>query len=113
MGYVSTPAGQVVGVIPDANEDPNLPADLLAIAKALEKRVLGVYPTTAARDTATAAAGLEAGMFAVTKDTTPFKVWYYSGTAWVAFPPAQPAITSGTSVPSNATGANGDIYFKV
>jgi hypothetical protein len=52
-------------------------------------------------------------MFAVTKDTTPFKVWYYSGTAWVAFPPAQPAITSGTSVPSNATGANGDIYFKV
>jgi hypothetical protein len=111
MGYVSTPAGQVVGVVPDANEDPNLPLDLLNIAKALEKRVVGVYATTAARDSATVAAGVEEGMFAFTKDAD--KLWYYTGSAWVAFPPAQPAITSGTSVPSAASGANGDIFFKV
>lgn len=111
MGYVSTPAGQIVGVVPDANEDPNLPADLLAIAKAIEKRVCGVYATTAARDSATVAAGVEEGMMAFVKADD--SVWFYSGSAWVKFPPVQPAITSGTSVPSNASGANGDVFFKV
>lgn len=111
MGYVSTPAGQIAGVIPDANEDPNLPADLLAIAKAIEKRVMGVYATTAARDSATVAAGVEEGMFAFTKDND--SVWFYSGSAWVKFPPAVPAITSGTTVPANSSGANGDVFFKV
>ena len=111
MGYVNSPGGQINGVIPDANEDPNLPLDLLNIAKAIEKRLMGVYATTAARDAAATAMGPAEGMFAFTQDTN--KVWYYDGSAWVAFPPAQPAITSGTSVPSAASGANGDIFFKV
>jgi hypothetical protein len=109
MAYVNTPAGQIVGVVPDANEDPNLAYDLLNIAKAIEKRLMGVYATTGARDTATASAGVQEGMFAfVTADDS---VWYYSGSAWVKFPPVQPVITSGTAAPSG--GANGDIYFKV
>jgi len=111
MAYVNTPAGQFVGVIPDGNEDPNIAYDLLAIAKAIEKRVVGVYATTAARDTATIAAGVEEGMLAFTKDTD--SVWFYTGSAWSKFPPAVPAITSGTTVPTNASGANGDIFFQV
>ena len=111
MAYVNTPAGQFIGVVPDGNEDPNIAYDLLAIAKAIEKRVIGVYATTAARDTATASAGVEEGMFAFTKADD--KVWFYTGSAWAAWPPTQPAITSGTTVPANSSGANGDIFFKV
>lgn len=97
--------------VPQSGDDPNVAEDMTNLAKAIEKRVMGVYATAAARDTATAAAGVEEGMFAFTKDND--KMWYYTGSAWVAFPPAQPAITSGTSVPSNSTGANGDIFFKI
>jgi hypothetical protein len=97
--------------VPLDSDDPDVVDDVTLLAKAIEKRVMGVYATTAERDTKTIAAGVEEGMFAFTKDTN--TVWYYSGSAWVAFPPAQPSITSGTSVPSNATGADGDIYFKV
>lgn len=109
MAYVNTPGGQINGVVPDANEDPNLAYDLLQIAKTIEKRLMGVYATPAARDAAATAMGPVEGMFAFTQDAN--KVWYYDGTAWVAFPPVQPAITSGTTAPSG--GANGDIYFRV
>ena len=111
MGYVNTPAGQINGVVPDANEDPNLAFDLLAIAKAIEKRLVGVYATAAARDAATTAAGVQEGMFAFTMDTDTF--WYRSASAWVSFPPPQPAITHGSSVPPNSSGTNGDVFFKV
>ena len=97
--------------VPITTDDPDVVDDITQLAKLIEKRVMGVYATTAARDTATAAAGVEEGMFAFTKDAN--KVWYYDGDAWVAFPPVQPAITSGTSVPANSSGANGDIFFKV
>lgn len=111
MAYVNTPGGQFNGVVPDANEDPNVAYDLLQIAKAIEKRVMGVYATPAARDAAATAMGPQDGMFAFTTDTN--SVWFYDGTAsaWVAFPPAQPKITNGTAAPSG--GANNDVYFKV
>jgi hypothetical protein len=97
--------------VPIDTNDPDITDDINKLAKAIEKRVLGVYATTAARDSATTAAGVEEGMFAFTKDTD--KVWYYNGTAWVAFPPVAPVITSGTTVPANSSGANGDIFFQV
>jgi hypothetical protein len=97
--------------IPITTDDPDVVDDITQLAKMIEKRVMGVYATTAARDTATATAGVEEGMFAFTKDAN--KVWYYDGAAWVAFPPPQPTITSGTSVPANSSGVNGDIFFKV
>lgn len=111
MAYVNTPAGQINGVVPDGAEDPNIAYDLLQIASAIEKRLMGVYATTAARDSATTAAGVQEGMFAFTKDAD--KVWYYTGSAWVAFPPPQPAITSGTTVPANTSGTDGDVFFQV
>ena len=97
--------------IPIGTDDPDVVDDITQLAKAIEKRVMGVYATTAARDSATAAAGVEEGMFAFTQDTD--SVWYYSGSAWVKFPPAQPAITSGSTVPANSSGANGDVFFKI
>ena len=97
--------------VPISSDDPDIVDDITQLAKAIEKRVMGVYATTAARDAATTAAGVGEGMFAFTQDTD--SVWYYSGSAWVKFPPAQPAITSGTSVPSNSSGADGDVFFKV
>ena len=97
--------------IPVSTDDPDVVDDVTQLAKMIEKRVVGVYNSTADRDSKTTAAGVEEGMFAFTKDAN--KVWYFDGTAWVAFPPAQPAITSGSSVPANSSGANGDIFFKV
>ena len=111
MAYTSTPAGQFVSVIPDANEDPNIPGDLSSLANKIEKRVMGVYATTAARDSATSAAGVEEGMFAFTKDTN--STWYFDGTAWQAWPPPQPLVTSGPTVPPNSSGNNGDVFFQV
>jgi len=46
------------------------------------------------------------GMIVVTT-TSPFEVHRYNGTAWVKI---WPMIYSGTTAPSNALGANGDIY---
>ena len=109
MGYVGTPGGQFGSVIPDANEDPNLPQDLLAIAKAIEKRVMGVYATTGARDTAAAAMGPVEGMFAFVQSNN--SVYFYDGAAWQLFPPTPPAVTSGTAAP--AGGSNGDVYFRI
>lgn len=97
--------------VPVAGDDPDVVDDITQLAKMIEKRVMGVYATPAARDSATTAAGVEEGMFAFTKDTN--SIWYYDGAGWVAFPPPQPAITSGTSVPANSSGANGDVFFKV
>lgn len=111
MGYVSTPAGQFVSVVPDANEDPNIAADLLALAKAIEKRVFGVYPTAAARDAATSAAGVEQGMMAFTKDTN--ATWYFDGGTWQSWPPRQAQVTAGPTVPANSQGYDGDIFFQV
>jgi hypothetical protein len=113
MAYTSTPGGQYVGVLPDANEDPNIPGDLAALAKAIEKRAVGIYATTAARDAAATAMGVEEGMFAFVKADDSF--WYYTGTAWTSFPPRQQKIGSGTTVPtaSDPNYVNGDVFFKV
>jgi len=95
--------------VPIAGDDPDVVDDITQLAKMIEKRVMGVYATAADRDTKATAAGVEEGMFAFTKDSD--RMWYYTGSAWVAFPPAQPAITSGTANPSG--GADGDVYFKI
>src|SRR4051812_39357348 len=112
MAYVNTPGGQINGVVPDANEDPNIAYDLLNIAKAIEKHLMGVYATSAARNSAATAMGPIEGMFAFTQDDN--KVWYYDGAAWQEFPPRQVKIASGGTVPTNADPAyiNGDVYFK-
>lgn len=97
--------------IPIPADDPDVVDDMTQLAKLIEKRVIGVYATTSARDAATTAAGLEEGMFAFMRDSN--TVTYFDGTTWVAFPPTPPKIESGPSVPSNAYGNNGDVWFQV
>lgn len=95
---------------PQSSDDPDVPSDMQALAVAIDKRVMGVYNTSSDRDTKTASI-LQEGLFAYLKDSN--SVTYYDGAAWQPYPAAYPAITSGTSVPSNATGSDGDIFFKV
>lgn len=95
---------------PTSSDDPDVPGDMAALAVAIDKRVMGVYNNASDRDTKTSTI-LQEGLFAYLKDTN--SVTYYTGSAWEAYPPAYPAISSGTSVPSNASGSDGDIFFKV
>ena len=97
--------------VPTNNQDPDIPDDMWKLAKAIEKRVVGVYADAASRDSATASTGIEHGMFAFTRSDNSF--WYYNGSAWIKFPPAQPMIYSGPSVPGPGFGANNDVFFQI
>lgn len=92
-----------------SGDDPNIPADILALAQAIEKRVVGVYNNISDRDAKVTSP--EEGMFAYMKDTD--LLVKYNGSGWVAAFPTVPTFTSSTTVPSNGTGVNGDVHFKV
>lgn len=96
--------------VPVAGDDPNIPDDMLQLAIAIEKRVIGVYASTVDRDAKITAP--TNGIFALTTDT--YTVWNYQ-TTWkqVIPPPGLPTFSNGTTVPPNSSGANGDIFFKV
>lgn len=94
--------------VPAESDKPDVPVDLLNLANAIEKRLVGYFATTNARDTAIP--GPTDGQFCYIGGTNTFYV--YQDGAWTVFPAAQIAITSGTSVPSNSSGNNGDVFFK-
>lgn len=98
--------------IPAGGDDPDVVDDIGQLARGIEKRVVGVFATAAARDTAVSGL-VEEGMFAFTKDNN--KLWYYDGAAWVEWRPGSFQIGSGSSVPTNSdpSYANGDVFFKV
>lgn len=96
--------------IPQGTDDPDVVDDMTKLARAIEKNAIGIYNTPTDRDTKTAAAGVVKGMFAFTADLN--KLWFYDGAAWVAFPPAQPTIRSGTAAPNDAVGVDGDVYYR-
>lgn len=96
--------------IPVPTDDPDVVDDMTQLAKGIEKRVMGVYATAADRNTKTAAAGVQEGMFAFLQDTN--TVTYYDGAAWQVFPTPPPAILNGTSAPTNAQGNDNDVYFQ-
>jgi hypothetical protein len=96
--------------VPEATDDPNVAEDITNLALAIEKRLVGVYTSAADRDAKVTAP--QEGQVAITKDND--RMFFYSGSAWVQmFPAVVPSITSGTTAPSNATGSNGDVYFRV
>lgn len=95
--------------VPTGTDDPDIPGDLLALANAIEKRLMAVHATTAARDAATPSP--QDGMFCYITGTN--TVYVYQDSAWTVFPAALPTFTSGTAAPNNATGNNGDVYFRV
>lgn len=110
----TTPATPAQGFpVPVVGSDPDVTDDMFQLAKAIEKRVMGVYATAAARDSATTTAGVEEGMFAYTKDNN--LTWQYTGSGWVEWPPRQQKIGAGTTLPTAGDPAyiNGDVFFKV
>jgi hypothetical protein len=64
---------------PALTDSPNGPAQIQALATAVDSQVVPRFATTAARDAAITApvAGMECWT------TTPATHWYYSGTAWI------------------------------
>lgn len=97
--------------VPVNGDDPDIPGDMYNLAVDVEKRLLGTYLSPADRD-AKITAPIE-GQFAYTKSNDTLYCYMGLPLAWTVFPPPQPAITSGTSVPPNSSGANGDVFFKV
>lgn len=95
--------------VPISTDDPNITEDMNTLAKAIEKRLMGVYNSIADRNAKITSP--EEGQVAYLRDTNSFT--FYTGSAWEVMFPAQVSITSGTSVPSNATGVNGDVFLLV
>jgi hypothetical protein len=96
--------------IPAGADDPDVVDDIKQLAEGVEKRVMMIFATAAARDTAVTGK-VEEGMFAFLKDTN--ALTYYDGSAWQTFKPGSFAITSGATVPSNTSGTDGDVFFKI
>ena len=107
---VPTTPGQAFPV-PTNNQDPDIPDDLWKLARAIEKRVVGVYADVAQRDAATASMGLEQGMAAYLRSDN--SLYTFNGSAWIKVPPLMPTITHGPSVPGPGSGNNGDVFFQV
>jgi hypothetical protein len=95
--------------VPVSGDDPDVAGDMTTLATAIEKKLVMVFTSVADRSARVPAP--TSGMFAVMTDTD--TVVFYDGAAWKqVYPPVVPAVTNGTAVPSNATGANGDVFFK-
>lgn len=106
MGFVNSAIGQITGVIPDANEPPVVHTHLLNIVNQLEKRSNMRFSNTTARDAAITSPenGMICGIGSPVSE-----IYSYLNGAWVKI---YPLIRSGTTVPSNALGANGDLYVQ-
>jgi len=95
--------------VPVTGDDPDVVGDVTALAQAIEKKLVMVF--SSASDRTSKVPSPTSGMFSVRTDAD--IVEYYDGAAWKqVYPPAVPAVTNGSSVPSNGTGANGDVFFK-
>lgn len=96
--------------VPIATDDPDVVGDVTTLAKAIEKKLVQVYLSASDRN-AKVTAPTE-GMFCILKDTN--IIQFHDGTNWIQiYPTSFPSITSGTNAPSNSSGANGDVFFKV
>ena len=78
------------------------------MAEAIEKKLVQVYASSADRDSKLTAP--TNGMLVFLSDLGALEV--RAGGLWVRLWP-QPTITSGSAVPSNATGKDGDVFFLV
>lgn len=97
--------------VPEDADDPNVPADLTALAVAIEKRLVGVYTSVADRDGRIGAP--QEGQVAILTDQDKMHVWLAG--AWKQIYPAQglQTIRNGSAAPDNAVGVDGDVYFRV
>lgn len=96
-------------VYPAETDTPDVPRDIQNLAKAVEKRIMGIYLSASDRDTQlTGGTAPVEGQVAYLKDTNLFT--YYDGAAWQKMFNI-PTFTTSTSAPSG--GSDGDVWFKV
>ena len=95
--------------IPQSTDDPDVVNDLGNAVADIETKLVMVFNNVADRS-ARVPAPTE-GMLSYLKDVNLF--YYYSGTAWTAVVPTVPTFSSGTAVPSNSSGVDGDVFWKV
>jgi hypothetical protein len=96
--------------VPQSSDEPDVPAFIVALAEAAEKKLVMVFTNSTQRTTKVPSP--TSGMMSVLTDTD--VVEFYDGATWQrVYPPAVPAFTRGTVVPSNGSGANGDVFFKL
>lgn len=102
MSTVNSAKGQITGVIPASDAIPVVHSDLLALANAIEpKLVLTFTDTTNMNAFASATRGMLATL------TGSDFLYRHNGTTWVKI---YPIISSGTAAPSG--GSDGDIYIQ-
>lgn len=104
----TTTANQGIRV-PESTDDPDVVDDMTKAVLDIEKKLVMVFSSVADRS-ARVPSPVE-GMLCFLRDLNRFDV--YDGAAWVAAVPTVPTFTSGTAVPSNSSGADGDVFWKV
>lgn len=95
--------------VPQSTDDPDVVDDLNKAVTDIEKKLVMVF--NSATDRSTRLSAPTEGMLSYLKDTDSY--YFFNGTAWTLLVPALPTFSSGTSVPSNGSGANGDVFWKV
>jgi hypothetical protein len=95
--------------VPQSTDDPNIVEDLTNLALAIEKKLVMAF--TNASDRSSRVPSPAEGMFAFMKDTNEFHV--FDGSEWTPAIPAMPVFSSGTTVPPNTSGDDGDVFFQV
>lgn len=96
--------------IPELADDPNFVEDITNLANAIEKRLVGVYVDAVDRDAKVIAP--QQGQVALIKATNQIHFW--DGATWKQiYPPAIPSFTAGSAAPNNASGNEGDVYFRL
>lgn len=94
---------------PTAGDDPDIPEDMQNLAEAVETKLVMVFTDSSDRSAKVPAP--TSGMCSVLTGSDVVEFW--DGAAWKRiYPPQVPAVTNGTSVPSNGSGTNGDVFFK-
>lgn len=95
--------------VPQSTDDPDVVDDLNKAVTDIEKKLVMVFNN--ATDRSTRVPSPTEGMLSYLKDTDIF--YLHNGVTWVQLVPALPTFSSGTAVPSNGSGANGDVFWKV
>lgn len=96
--------------LPVSGDNPDVVDDLSNAVADIELRLAGTYTSAADRGTRNPAPAQ--GQIAILKDVNALTM--YSGSTWVQiYPSNTPSITSGTSIPANSVGSNGDVFLKV
>lgn len=92
---------------PELSDVPNIETAVGNFADAVDSRVIPIFATTGARDTAISAPSF--GMHAAVSGTG--EVYYYNGTAWVSAVPRTIYKTSNETVTSSTTLQNDNDFF--